>query len=184
MRAFIAIEIPSEVKSALAVFQSEMRSVGADVGWTKPETMHLTLKFLGETPEPLIEKIEKICFGLAAEYQPFALSLYGVGVFPNARKPRVLWVGLSGEVEKTAEMQRLLNERLAPLGFEPETKDFNPHLTLCRVKSDKKVRELVARANAYQFPALTFDIREIVLMKSELDPAGARYTCLTKVPLR
>jgi 2'-5' RNA ligase len=107
-----------------------------------------------------------------------------VGVFPNARKPRVLWAGLSGEIEKTAEMQRLLNNRLAPLGFEREEKDFNPHLTLGRVKSDKKFRELLAAANAYQLPALPFEVREVVLMKSELDPAGARYTCLTKAYLR
>jgi 2'-5' RNA ligase len=184
MRTFIAIEIPPEVKSVLAAFQSELRRVGANVGWSNPESIHLTLKFLGEVDEKLVREIGQICVDLAAEYQPFQLGLAGVGVFPNARKPRVLWAGLSGDVEKTAEMQRLLNDRLTPLGFEREEKDFNPHLTLGRIKSEKKIRELLAVANAYPLAPLAFDVRELVLMKSELLPAGARYTSLAIFPLR
>jgi 2'-5' RNA ligase len=183
IRTFIAIEIPSEIKSALAAFQSELRRVGADVGWTKPEGIHLTLKFLGETEEGLVGEIGAICNELAAETRPFELGLHGAGVFPNPRKPRVLWAGLSGEIEKTGALRRKLNERLARLGFEPEEKEFNPHLTLGRIKSDKKIRELLALAGAYTLPELTFEVREIVLMKSDLQPTGARYTRLAKASL-
>jgi 2'-5' RNA ligase len=184
MRTFIAIEIPPEVKSALAAFQSELRRIGANIGWSNPESIHLTLKFLGEVEEKLIVEIEKVCVDLAAEFQPFDLGLNGVGVFPNARKPRVLWAGLSGQLETTAKMHRLLNDRLTPLGFEREEKDFNPHLTVGRIKSDKKIRELLAAANAYPLPPLAFDVREILLMKSELLPTGARYTSLAIFPLQ
>ena len=124
----------------------------------------------------LLGEVEKVCVELASETRPFPLGLRGVGAFPNARKPRVIWAGLSGEVEKTADLQRKLNAGLVPLGFEPEEKAFNPHLTLCRVKSDKKIRELLAAANAYPLPALSFEVREFVLMKSELEPAGAKYS--------
>ena len=184
MRTFIAIEIPSEVKSALAALQDELRRAGADVSWTRPENIHLTLRFLGEVDERRIGEVEKVCVSSAAEFQPFTLSLNETGVFPNARQPRVLWAGLAGEIEKAVEMQRRLDEGLAMIGFEREEKGFRPHLTLGRLKSNKKAREMLALVGAHQVPALSFAVTEIVLMKSELHPAGARYTPLAKASLR
>src|SRR5262245_3813821 len=184
MRTFIAIEIPSEIKSALAALQTELRRAGADVSWTKPENMHLTLNFLGEVDEGRIVEIEKVCADSAAEFQPFTLSLNDTGVFPNARQPRVLWAGLSGEVENVVEMHRRLDERLALIGFKREEKRFHPHLTIGRLKSNKKTRELLAITDAHRLPALSFVVTEIVLMKSKLHPAGAEYTPMTKASLR
>jgi len=184
MRTFIAIEIPAEIKAALAALQTELRRVGADVNWTRAENIHLTLKFLGEVDERLIGEIEKVCVDSVAEFRPFALSLNDTGVFPDSRQPRVLWAGLSGEVEKVIEMQRRLDERLALIGFEREEKAWRPHLTIGRVKSNRKTRELLALATSHSLPALSFEVREIVLMKSELQPAGARYTPMAKAYLR
>src|SRR5882672_2884931 len=150
MRTFIAIEIPSEIKSALAALQAELWRAGADVSWTKPENMHLTLNFLGEIAETRIVEVKKACIDLAAEFQPFTLSINDTGVFPNARQPRVLWAGLSGEVENVVEMHRRLDERLALIGFKREEKMFNPHLTIGRLKSNKKTRELLALAGAHR----------------------------------
>ena len=183
MRTFIAIEIPSEIKSALATLQTELRRAGADVSWTKPENLHLTLKFLGEVDERRIVEIEKACVSLAAEFQPFTLSLDNTGVFPNVRQPRVIWAGLSGEIGNVVEMHRRLDERLALTGFKREEKGFHPHLTIGRIKSNKKTRELIALADMYQLPALSFAVTEIVLMKSELRPAGAEYSPMLKAYL-
>ncbi|MGE0132943.1 MAG: RNA 2',3'-cyclic phosphodiesterase [Blastocatellales bacterium] len=183
MRTFIAIEIPSEIKSALAALQTELRRAGADVNWMKPESLHLTLNFLGEVDERLIKEIEKVCVDTASEFQPFTLKLSGTGVFPNSRQPRVLWAGLSGEVEKTVEIRKRLDEQLAPFGFERDEKEFRPHLTIGRVKSNRKTRELIALADLSELPALPFEVSEIVVMRSELHPAGARYTCLAKAHL-
>jgi len=183
MRTFIAIDIPSEIKSALAVLQTELRRAGADVSWTKPENIHLTLKFLGEVDERRVGEVEKVCVASAAEFQPFTLSLNDTGVFPNARQPRVLWAGLAGEIEKTVEMRKRLDDGLALIGFEREEKHFRPHLTIGRMKSNRKTRELLALADARQVPALSFVVTEIVLMKSELRPAGAQYTPMAKAPL-
>jgi 2'-5' RNA ligase len=183
MRTFIAIELPSEIKSALASLQTELRRAGADVSWTRPENIHLTLKFLGEVDERRIGEVEKVCVASAAEFQPFTLRLNETGVFPNARQPRILWAGLAGEIEKTAEMRKRLDDGLALIGFEREEKDFRPHLTIGRVKSNGKIRELFAIAGARQVPALSFVVTEIVLMKSELHPAGARYTPMAKASL-
>src|SRR5262249_58238136 len=113
MRTFIAIEIPSEIRSGLAVLQNELRRAGAEVSWTKPENIHLTLKFLGEVDERRIGEVEKVCVDSAAEFPSFALSLGATGVFPNSRQPRVFWAGLSGDVAKTDEMRRRLDAGLA-----------------------------------------------------------------------
>ncbi|MBO0863016.1 MAG: RNA 2',3'-cyclic phosphodiesterase [Chloracidobacterium sp.] len=183
MRTFIAIEIPSEIRSALEAFQTELRRAGADVSWTKPENLHLTLKFLGEVDEKRIVEVERACVSSAAEFQPFSLSLNDTGFFPNARQPRVLWAGLSGGVENIGAISNRLEERLALIGFKREEKDFHPHLTVGRLKSNKKARELLALADAYRLPALSFAVTEIVLMKSELNPAGAKYTPMAKARL-
>ena len=183
MRIFIAIELPSEIKSALAALQTELRRAGADVSWTKPENLHLTLNFLGEVDEKRIVEVEQACVSSAAEFQPFTLILNDTGVFPNARQPRVLWAGLSGEVENVVEIHRRLDERLALIGFKREEKRFHPHLTIGRLKSNKKIRELLALADEHRLPALSFVVAEIVMMKSELHPAGAEYTPMAKVSL-
>jgi 2'-5' RNA ligase len=183
MRIFIAVEIPSEIKSALKALQTDLRRAGADVSWTAPENMHLTLKFIGEVEETRIVEIEKVCDALGAEFTPFTLKLNGTGVFPNARQPRVLWAGLSGEVEIVVEMHKRFDERLALMGFKREEKGFHPHLTIGRLKSNKKTSELLALAGAHQLPALSFVVTEIVLMKSELDSAGAQYTTMAKASL-
>jgi 2'-5' RNA ligase len=184
MRTFIAIEIPAEIKTALTRLQTELRRAGADVSWTRPENIHLTLKFLGEIEERLVNEIQKTCIETAAEFQPFTLDLNNTGVFPNVRQPRVLWAGLSGEIEKALEIQRRLDERLMAIGFDGEEKPFRPHLTIGRVKSNRKTRELLALADSYQLPRLSFDVKEIVVMKSELVPAGARYAILAKAEMR
>jgi 2'-5' RNA ligase len=183
MRTFIAIEIPEQVKTELARLQSDLRRVQADVSWTKPENIHLTLRFLGEVEEKKLEALKRVCAESAAEFAPFVLALKGAGVFPNFRQPRVLWAGLAGETETAARLQRRLEEGLVSLGFAPEDKPFKPHLTVGRVKSGKNARQVAALAEIAELPALSFEVGEIVLMKSELHTAGARYTPLAKCVL-
>jgi 2'-5' RNA ligase len=183
MRTFIAIEIPEEVKAAIAAIQDDLRQARAEVSWTKPENIHLTLKFLGEIDESLIEPIESACVETAKEFSAFSLSVNGVGAFPNAHHPRVLWAGLADEVEELKRMQAALDERLVAAGFAREARAFSPHLTFGRVKSSKNNRSLISRLNVYQLPIYSFIAREIILMRSQLHPAGARYTPLKKAQL-
>lgn len=183
MRLFIAIEIPDPIKTELAKLQNELRRAQADVSWTKPENIHLTLRFLGEIAEGRLEALKRVCADAAAEFAPFTLTLDGAGVFPNFRRPRVLWAGLAGEIEVAARLQRRLEAGLAALGLAPDDKPFKPHLTLGRVKSAKNARQAAAMAEIYKLPALSFGVGGIVLMKSELRPAGARYTPLAQSAL-
>jgi 2'-5' RNA ligase len=132
----------------------------------------------------LISDIEKICIETVADFQPFTLAIDRAGVFPNARHPRVLWVGLSGDVATLERMQERIDERLTSIGFDSEEKDFRPHLTIGRIRSNKNSGELLARAEAYALPTLSYKVREIVIMKSDLHPSGASYTDLARIEIK
>jgi 2'-5' RNA ligase len=178
MRTFIAIELPAEIQTAIAALQDDLRRARAEVSWTKPGNIHLTLKFLGEIEEGMAGAAAQACVEVTQGCAPFALSLGGTGAFPNAKQPRVLWVGFQDGVSEARRLQAQLDERLAAAGFAKEERPVHPHLTMGRVKSRRGAAELLKRAEAYQLPELSFVAREIVLMRSELHPAGARYTPL------
>lgn len=184
MRAFIAIELPPEIKDVLARLQSELRQTGADVKWASYNNLHLTLRFLGEVEESRLAEVKRLCAEVAAEFQPFTLRLKDTGYFPNFKQPRVLWVGLAGEISIAQELQQRLEAGLLALGFDREDKPFKPHLTVGRVKSGKNTRQLVAKSDMYSLPELSFEVCEIVLMKSELHPAGSRYTPQAKAAFK
>jgi 2'-5' RNA ligase len=184
MRTFIAIDIPPTIKMALSAMQVELRRAASDVSWTKPENFHLTLRFLGEVAEKQLPELKRICDETAAAIRPFRLTLNGAGVFPNFRQPRVLWAGLSGEIEAAIKLQALLEAGLVTLSFQPQDFPFKPHLTIGRVKSSKNARQVAALAEIYSLPELSFEVREIVLMKSEFHAAGAHYTVLAKSKLQ
>jgi RNA 2',3'-cyclic 3'-phosphodiesterase len=184
MRCFIAIEIPSEVKSAFVELQNDLRSAGADVAWTNPDNVHLTLKFLGEIDKKLVSEVEQICLETISSISPFKLSIDRIGLFPNERHPRVLWIGLGGEVETLEKLQEQLDERLAGIGFEIEEKDFQPHLTVGRIRSNKNLRDMLKRSDGYSLPTLSFMVQEIVLMKSDLLSSGACYSELAKARMK
>jgi 2'-5' RNA ligase len=180
MRIFIAIEIPSEIKSAIADWQREL---GGRRGWTSPSNVHLTLKFLGEVEAELRAGIEAAAHGAAAEVLPFKLSTAGVGLFPSRREPRILWIGVGGEIEQAVRLQADLDARLSRFGFEREQRPFQPHLTVARLKDPREARRLAARALVSAFPQLEFAVTEMVLMSSQLHPSGAIYTPLNRFKL-
>ena len=183
MRLFLAIELPSEIKAELASLQKELRQAQAEVSWTKPENLHLTLKFLGEVDAERVGQIEQACIEVARGGKPLSFAARETGFFPNARRPRVVWAGLQGDLDELQALQTGLETQLATLGFAREMKPFNPHLTVGRVKTTKNVQQLVARTEAYQLPALSFTVSELVLMQSQLHPAGSIYTPLSHARL-
>ncbi len=181
VRAFIAIELPDEVKSALARLEDELKSGGRfGVKWVDLRGIHLTLKFLGSIAADRVVEIAAVMTAAAAETAPLHLELNRLGVFPNPRKAQVAWVGLVGDVESLAGLHRRLESGLAELGFPPETRPFQPHLTLARVRSQTPPRErqdfgeMIAGAAFGCHVAI--DIDAVSLMKSRLTPQGAIYT--------
>jgi len=175
LRAFIAIDLPPDVKRALsdvAATLSERVPRGA-VRWVRPEQMHLTLRFLGDTPTDKLPALAAALDTLAAGHAPFTLRLSEVGCFPNARRPRVVWVGLGGEEAKLTALVSALEAALHPLGWPPEDKPFRAHLTLGRVK-DERAAQGVDWAMAV--PPLDVPVAAVHLIESQLRPDGPVYT--------
>jgi 2'-5' RNA ligase len=177
IRSFIAIEIPSDVRRFLSDLISQLKRTGADVKWVRPESIHLTLKFLGNVRADLIPQIAATIAPAFVDFAPAAVSASGVGVFPGMRRPRVVWAGVTDPGGRLAGLASNIENRLEPLGFEREQRSFNPHLTLGRVNSGRGASELadtITRLADAQGPSFTAE--HAVLFQSVLTPAGAVYT--------
>lgn len=189
IRSFIAIELPEEAKKGLARLRKELeRDEHRFVKWVDPGGIHLTLKFLGNVPSKRVAEITEAIEEAAQGISPFHLEISGLGAFPSLRQARVFWVGIGGDVDKLSRLQQNIDSALTPLGFAKEERPFTPHLTLARIREGaspgerKEFGELVAStffADKYQVA-----VNAISLMKSQLTPAGAIYTCLSLVELR
>ncbi len=186
VRCFLAISLSESVKKRLQALQQELAKTGADVRWVRPEGIHLTLKFLGNVPEEKIEPIAKAAQEVVAKFGPLRLRVKGLGAFPSGRKPRVIWAGLEGDLKPLLRLQKELEDSLAKLGFEPESRPFVPHLTLGRVKSGRKMdklRQVLAEKNDRVGEGWEeMQIENLVLYQSTLKPSGAVYTPLKIIP--
>ncbi|MEF8847606.1 MAG: RNA 2',3'-cyclic phosphodiesterase [Candidatus Thermoplasmatota archaeon] len=180
-RGFIAIDIESSEK--LLQIGEKIENTRARIKPVKPENMHITLKFLGDTEEEKIEDIEKIMKESVEDIDPFELSLEGMGVFPNQNFIKVIWAG-SEPKDKSAKIANTIDEKLVSLGFKKEKRDFSPHLTIARVKSGKdkdKILEIINNNKQTFFSKQKVD--SIKLKKSDLTPKGPVYSTLKKVKL-
>jgi len=184
LRLFIAIDIGEEVKRDIASLIDKLRTHDTNIKWVKPENIHITIKFLGEVSSDIVINIEKAISLVASRHSFFVLHARGTGVFPNFARPRVLWVGIN----KDSGLEKIhndINNELKPLGFEPEDRDFHPHLTIGRVKSPVGLNPLLKDLRGYmdrEFGKITVD--KLLLVKSTLKPAGAEYEILYSAPLR
>ena len=168
----------------LAAIQEQLKQSRAAVRWVRPSSIHLTLKFLGNVHPDQVEDIAAAAALAVRDETPISLWAGGIGAFPSVRKPRVIWVGLGGEVERLAKIQAGLESVLEPLGFAREGRGFRPHLTLGRVKDRRRLQRLIDAMSTLTLPEFnSFDADEIILYKSDLRPTGAIYTKLHRIPL-
>lgn len=185
MRAFIAIEIPDEIKKEMIGIQEQLRTTKVDAGWPRPEGVHLTLKFLGEIPEARIPEIMDSIRTAAEGIGPFRLEVRGVGAFPNPKNARVVWIGLGGEVETLTKLQARVEDALSRIGMAREERAFTPHLTVGRIKFIRsRDRWLKALDEMKDIVLPGFDAAAVSLMRSELKPSGAVYTEMGRVELK
>ncbi len=185
IRTFIAIPLAPEIKAALGSIQQNLAGVEADIKWVKPESMHITLKFLGSVRSSQIPDIFNSLNGRLEAQRAFNLATGPQGTFPSRKRPRVLWVGLQREgLAPLRELQRMVEESVIKLGFPAEERKFNPHLTLGRLRSPRRMERLVAEFYALTVPAMNFKVNEVNIMRSKLSREGPVYTRLHSIVLR
>jgi len=185
MRTFVAIEIPEETKRAMAEVQARLKVSGEEASWTRPEGIHLTLKFLDEVPEERTSEITAALQQAAYGRGRFRLTVAGTGVFPHERNPRIVWVGISGELDKLRKLQSCVEEQMVRLGFQQEDRRFKPHLTLGRIKHLLLRGSWMRALEGVKDIALPgIEVTAVSLMKSELQPTGAVYTEIGRIELR
>jgi 2'-5' RNA ligase len=189
IRSFVAVELPDEVRTALADLQEDLMAQAPpkSVRWTRPTSIHLTLQFLGDVAPGQVEAIADALHGVCAEVAPFSFELKSLGVFPNPSRPRVVWVGVVEPSGTLVAVQKRAAQALAPLGFEPEKRAYTPHLTIGRAARYAtraelvEVGELVTRSQVGTLGQV--HVEHLTLMKSDLQSSGAVYTPLAVLPL-
>ncbi len=186
IRAFLALDPPPEVLRKIADIQGALRrNIQGALSWVRPEGIHLTLKFFGNIATDDINAVSEVVAGQAAGARTFHLEAKGLGVFPGTRRPRVLWLGICGEVERLIALQQAIDRGLEASGFPREEPPFRAHLTLARIKSWQGLGGLdgVLAAKGSE-SAGKFTATALTLFKSELTPKGAIYTTLGHFPFQ
>ncbi len=188
IRAFIAIELPDELKLELGRLEAQLKSgKPPGVKWVDPDSIHLTLKFLGNIAIDRTGEITRAMEEAAEAVPPFQLEVKGLGVFPNLKRVQVAWVGLSGEVAKLGMLQQRIESNLVPLGFAPESRPFTSHLTLARLRHQASLDErqrfgqLIAGT---RFEAGAINVDAVSLMRSQLTREGAIHSRISSVRLK
>ena len=180
IRSFLAFELPPDIKKSVLLVSKDLRKSGLNARWVKVDNIHLTVVFMGDIREedvqPIKEEIKEACLGSG----PFDISLKGIGVFPKEQRPRVLWLGLDGEIEMISALRDRLRERLGPFGIKREKRPFRPHLTLGRFRRPERkgpgLDDIMARYKDMKGPVCRLE--ELIMFMSDLRPQGAIYTKL------
>jgi 2'-5' RNA ligase len=183
VRTFVAIELPEVVKRGIAEIKNQYSDMEG-VSWIKPEGAHLTIKFLGEIGRDVVDGLACALEPVMAKVKPFKLKIEDVGVFPNLSKPRVLWLGVKEE-KNLKQIHLKVDEEARKVGINKEEKNYHPHITIARIKSDEPPQRL--KEFLKEFKGKTFwtdvDVKSIVIYKSILRPDGAEYEKLYEIPL-
>jgi len=184
IRSFLAVDPPQEIIDAIGIIQDRLRkNIQGDIRWVRPQGIHLTLKFFGTISESDVANISRVVENTTSTIAPFTLGIKRVGAFPDVKRPRVLWLGMDGDVDTLILLQKEVDAELHKYGFEKEDRTFRPHLTLARIKDPRGViglaKIMVKREN---YEAGSFSAAGLNLFKSELTPKGAIYTKLAYFP--
>lgn len=177
MRLFVAVRPDEPARTAAAALQAEIRAVATlDARWTEPVGLHATLAFLGDVDRATLPDLRDALADAVAPFEPFRVGIGEPGAFPNARRPRVLWIGLDAPAERLTVLAEAVRAALRPFPVEHDERPFRPHMTIARVRVprfDRALAERLGRGGAA--PAAAWEVRSVTLFESVLGPSGARH---------
>jgi 2'-5' RNA ligase len=184
-RIFIAVDISDEARRRVSEYSEALRREFPDlrVGWEKAEKLHLTLKFLGETTENQLKDLIEIVGKAAVQISNFKLQISETGVFPSLRNARILWLGVKDEKGSLAEISGILESECEKIGFPKEKRKFTAHLTIARLREPQKSKEIALKHLQNKFEPVDFEVSEIVIYESRLQPNGSIYAAISKTNL-
>ena len=185
IRTFIAIEIPDGIRAEANRAVDVLAQDEAAVRWVEPEGMHLTLVFLGDV---LDRDTHSVCRNVADAvngHKSFLLDCTGLDAFPNAERPRTIWAGVRGDIESLEQLHRSIQDGMADLGFPPEARRFQPHITLGRLKRGRRISQpcVDALSQFAETPFGTLRVEQVVVYSSELTKEGPIYTPMSRARL-
>jgi 2'-5' RNA ligase len=188
LRLFLAIDIPLREKESITTIQNQFKNLGHKISLVRSNNIHLTLKFLGDTPLGQVADINKNVAKVVNSTPIFVVSLNGIEVFPNFKKPKVLWIGLKDPQKYLKALHEKINGKMMQLGFPKERGEFTPHITFVRIKKSKgeiKKKSSELKQRVVSMPPIDseyFEVDSVRLMQSELKAEGSIYTILEKFP--
>jgi len=183
IRAFIAVDIPGEIKKDIDRLIAGFRDDTSGIRWVKAANLHLTLRFLGDIPQESIANLAESTRDNLKGFGPFDTALSGMGGFPNLKKPRVIWIGTGEGTEKLEELADKVEKSCIESGFGKADKPFTSHLTVGRIKFTKGLESVINKIEKIDYHTSVFKVNEIAIIKSDLSPAGPKYSRLETVSL-
>ena len=183
IRTFLSIPVPQEVRSKKNMLYSTLEESPAKINWVKNIQLHLTIKFLSHTPESVIEKIIDRVESITSESKPFDIFIESTGCFPVKERPRVLWMGVNGNLDPLYDLFIHVEDALDLLGFPKEQQDYKPHITLARIKYPQKWTPDISTFLKSSYDPIDFPIDRVQFFSSELLPSGTVHTLLKSFPL-
>jgi 2'-5' RNA ligase len=185
LRTFIAVDLSDAIRGELGTLLRSFRRFGADIRWSPEENLHLTLKFLGDTPELKMGEIGEALGAVAAGQGPFSAAFGGLGAFPESGDPRILWTGLVTGREEMTRLALAVETQMARLGFAKEERPFSPHLTLGRVRSSKNLDSFLRAFRETEYRSgLSMPVDHLTFYQSILTPEGSVYRAIQKVDFK
>jgi RNA 2',3'-cyclic 3'-phosphodiesterase len=182
IRTFVAFDLPDDIIDHAARLQAKLQAHGLKLRWVRPQNLHLTLKFLGDIPRQEATAVGQALQQASRGTPPLQLTVQGLSAFPGIKRPRVLWIGVGGQVDLVQALYRKLEDQLSDLGFAREKRGFTAHLTLGRFKAGWPVNNLLSAVEELGgYDPKPFLARRVVLYQSDLRPQGAVYTSLNDV---
>ena len=183
MRTFIAVNLPDSIRSEIARHLDKFRPLAEHITWVPPGNAHITVKFLGEVPNNDLRPVGDVVKNALIGHRRFVVQLGGFGAFPDFRRPRVFWVGITGGIDPLRALALAVEDQLVPLGFEREGRKFSAHITLGRIKRPGDYDLLRRAAESTKYTSEPFTVSSVEVMKSVLSPQGAQYSAFESFSL-
>lgn len=183
IRTFLSIPVPLMVRSKKQMLYSTLEQSPAKINWVKDEQLHITIKFIGYTPENLFDEIKSLIIEAVSSIKPFKITINNTGCFPVPERPRILWLGVDGDLQSMKNLYINIEKQMETIGFPLNDDEYFPHVTLARIKYPQKFTPDISTFLNSSYDPIDFKVDRVQFLSSELLPTGTLYTLLGSFPL-